>query len=104
MKKLQVICSKRRTQFKFFISQGNETSATVMSNTILLLAMHPEIQEKVFAELQEVFKDQNAYIGAEEMQQLVYLDMVIKETQRVFAVVPLVTRITTGDVQLSKSN
>jgi cytochrome P450 family 4 len=75
-----------------------------MSNTILLLAMHPEIQEKVFAELQEVFKDQNAYIGAEEMQQLVYLDMVIKETQRVFAVVPLVTRITTGDVQLSKSN
>jgi cytochrome P450 len=85
------------------IIAGNETSATVMSNVVLLLAMHPEVQEKVFAELQMVFKQPDAYIGAEELAELVYLEAVIKETQRVMAVIPVITRTTTGDVELSEA-
>jgi cytochrome P450 family 4 len=74
-----------------------------MSHVILLLAMHPNIQEKVFAELKEVFPNKDSYITAEDLKQLVYLEMAIKESMRLLTVVPLYCRRVTGDITLSMS-
>jgi cytochrome P450 len=73
-----------------------------MSHTILLLAMHPEIQDKVVAELKTVFKSQDSYINPDDLKELVYLEQVIKESMRMITVVPLYCRRLVGDVTLSK--
>jgi cytochrome P450 len=84
----------------YFTIQGTETSATAMSNAILLLAMHPDKQEKAVQELREVFKDQNSEITKEDLNKLVYLEMVVKEGMRLLTVSPVYVRQVTGDVTL----
>jgi cytochrome P450 len=81
--------------------QGNETSAASVSNTILLLAMHPEYQAKVVAELKEVLVDQTGDLTNEQINQLVYCKQVINESMRLLYIVPLIARQLTGEVTLS---
>jgi cytochrome P450 len=81
--------------------QGNETTASSISNTILLLAMHPQCQDKVLAELHEVLADQTSDVTNAEINQLVYTRQVINESMRLFFVVPLVSRKVTEDFTLS---
>jgi cytochrome P450 len=73
-----------------------------MSHTILLLAMFPDIQEKVIAEMREVLPDQDSDITPEQLQKLVYLKQTINEAMRLLAIVPLYCRRLTGEVVLSK--
>jgi cytochrome P450 len=86
-----------------FQMQGTETSATAMANTVLLLAMHPDIQEKVFKELHDVFDTQDDDITKEDLNKLVYLEMVIKEAMRLLIISPIYGRQTTGDVTLGEN-
>jgi docosahexaenoic acid omega-hydroxylase len=73
-----------------------------MANTILLLAMHPKIQDKLVAELKEVLTDQDADITMEQLTQLVYLKQVINEAMRMLDIVPFYSRVLTGEVELSE--
>jgi cytochrome P450 len=73
-----------------------------MSNTILLLAMHPEIQDKVVVELKKVLPDQSSDITMDHLHQLTYLKQVIKESLRLLVITPMFSRNLTGEVTLSK--
>jgi cytochrome P450 len=73
-----------------------------MANTVLLLAMHPDIQEKVFKELHDVFPTQDSEVTKEDLSKLVYLEMVLKESMRLLIVSPIYVRQITGDVTLCK--
>lgn len=65
---------------------------------MLLLAMHPEIQKKVHAEIDREMKtDELTY---EDLKNFVYLEQVAKETLRLFPVVPLVARICGEEMEL----
>lgn len=63
---------------------GNETSALTVSYTILALAMHPDMQERLFEELCIAYESQDQDTTNEHIQQLTYLDRVIKESLRIF--------------------
>lgn len=52
---------------------GHETSAVVANNTLLQLARHPEIQDKLRAEVQDASTDFDG------IDKLAYLDAVVKE-------------------------
>lgn len=80
---------------------GNETSALTMSNVILMLAMHPEIQEKVFHEIKDVHESQTSHSDAEVLSKLDYLEMCIKESLRLFPVAPFIARQNSEDIKLS---
>lgn len=80
---------------------GNDTTAKTISSILLLIAMHPEVQERCYQEITEVCPGEDQYITAEDIANLTYLDMVCKETMRLYPVVPIMARITTGDVKLS---
>ena len=84
--------------------QGHETSALVMSNAILMLALHPDVQHKVVQELKEVYGSVDEAIDNESLTKLVYLDMVIKETMRLFPVLPISGRKSTGELDIGKMN
>jgi len=79
-----------------------ETSAHTVYHTLILLAMFPDIQEKVFNEIKELLPTtEDLELTYEDLQQLVYLDRVLNESMRVITPVPLITRDTIEDLQLS---
>ena len=54
----------------------------------MLLATHPEIQEKVAEELKEVFYSDDIEMNYDNLQKLDLLERVIKESLRLCPVVP----------------
>uniref|UniRef100_A0A182Q9E0 Cytochrome P450 n=1 Tax=Anopheles farauti TaxID=69004 RepID=A0A182Q9E0_9DIPT len=82
------------------IVAGHDTTATTMSNLLLMLAIHPEVQERVYQEVMSVCPDLTKPVTMEEANKLVYTEMVCKETMRLFPVGPLIGRKCVADVKL----
>lgn len=86
----------------FTITAGLDSTSLTISNTLLLLAMHPEIQEKCYRELVSITSDED--IDADTLSRLEYLNMVVKESLRLLTIVPHIGRkldcdIKTGDIE-----
>lgn len=79
---------------------GHETTASTISFAVLLLAMHPNIQEQVFNELHSIYETPDQETTYEMMQKFDLLDRVIKETMRLFPVGFNFLRMPTVDVPL----
>ncbi|KAL1398083.1 hypothetical protein pipiens_002428 [Culex pipiens pipiens] len=73
---------------------GADTTGGAMSTTCLFLAMYPEVQDKVVAELNAVFSSDSIQITHDTLQQLRYTEQVIKETLRLVPVGVLMARET----------
>lgn len=65
-----------------------------------MLAMHPHLQERVFDELATVMAHSDTPLAIEHIPKLVHTDRFIKETLRLFPVVPLASRYATADARL----
>lgn len=83
---------------------GNDTSAKTICSILLMLAIHPEVQERCYQELMEICPDKDQQISYKDAANLTYLEMVCKETMRLLPAVPLMARITTGDIKLNGKN
>lgn len=90
-----------KQQIATLIAAGYETSALTISYSILMLAMHPKIQEQVFDELHEIYDIQNEETTYEHLSKFDLLDRVIKETMRLFPAAPVIGRTSTIDFPLS---
>lgn len=81
---------------------GFDTVGISLSAVLLCLGMHPEVQDKVIDELNEIFFDDNdEEVDEEKMRKMIYLEMVVKEAMRLLPVNSLYGRMTTEDIQLS---
>lgn len=80
---------------------GYETSAMTISYVVLMLAIFPEIDAKIEAEIFENYKPGDE-IDYDLLKRFTYLDMVIKETLRIFPVAPLTARENMEDVYIGK--
>ncbi|EDW59837.1 uncharacterized protein Dvir_GJ10058 [Drosophila virilis] len=79
-----------------------ETSSKTLANTLMLLAMFPEYQEKAFDEILALFPNAGDFsVSYEDTQQMVYMDLVLRECMRLIAPVPVVVRQASKDVRLS---
>lgn len=67
-----------------------------------MLGLHPEVQQKAAEELAHVFGSSEENISSESLSRLNYLDVVIKETMRLFPVLPLSARQSTGEFDIGK--
>lgn len=81
------------------LAGGTETSTLTLAFVILMLAMRPEIQENVYNEIQGLDVDEPNW---ETLNRLTYMEMVIKETMRIFSPGPILGRQATADVKLGK--
>ncbi|KAM0724380.1 Cytochrome P450 4C1 [Formica fusca] len=81
----------------------SETNAITLNFLAFVLANFSEIQEKVYEELLEIYGTKipkSTPIKYEDLQRMNYLENVIKETMRLFPVVPLIARELTEDLNI----
>ncbi|XP_034483756.1 probable cytochrome P450 313a4 [Drosophila innubila] len=79
-----------------------ETTSNTIAYALMLLSMFPEYQEKAFEEILTLFPHTGDFeVTYADTQQMVYLDLILSESMRVIAPVPLLARQTSEDVMLS---
>ncbi len=83
-----------REEVDTFMFEGHDTTACSLTWTMLLLANHPEYQEKAFQEQRELFGDDlgKADVKMEQLSQMRYLEAVLKESLRLYPSVPVLGR------------
>ncbi|XP_030026719.1 cytochrome P450 4c3 isoform X3 [Manduca sexta] len=79
---------------------GTDTSAVALGFTLKLLGKYPEIQEKVYQELRDVFGDTDRPLVKEDLTKMKYLERVVKESLRLFPPVPFIIRKVLEDIKL----
>ncbi|CAH1380090.1 unnamed protein product [Tenebrio molitor] len=79
---------------------STETTAITVSLALCLLGLYPEIQKNVREELNLVFGKKRGSVTLEDINRMDYLERVIKETMRLFPVVPIVRRTIHKDIAL----
>ncbi|PPQ92413.1 hypothetical protein CVT25_009902 [Psilocybe cyanescens] len=77
-----------------------DTTSSAISRVLHQLAIHPEVQERLRAEVTEAYHNQDETIDFSNLAALPYLDAVIKETLRVFPPLPVAFRQTLKDTVL----
>ncbi|XP_015609095.1 cytochrome P450 4C1 isoform X2 [Cephus cinctus] len=87
-----------RDEIYTVFTAAQDTTGLVSAFALLLLGMHSDTQDKVRAELKDVVGTKD--ITMEMIPELKYLEMVIKETLRLFPIAPMFVRELTGDVEL----
>lgn len=85
-----------REEVDTFMFEGHDTTSSGISFTLYCLSKHQEIQDKVFEEVAEILgDDKNAKVSYENLQNMKYLEKVIKESLRMYPPVPVISRILT---------
>ncbi|EDW31621.1 GL11221 [Drosophila persimilis] len=82
-----------------FIFAGHDTTTSAISFALYLVSRHQDEQRKLFEEQREVMGDSGLDREAtfQEISEMKYLDLFIKEAQRVYPSVPFVGRYTEKD-------
>jgi cytochrome P450 len=89
--------------FVTFVSAGHDTTTYFLSYTLYLLATHPDVQNELRKEIQEVTGDSDD-ISIEHMKKMHYLNMVMHESLRMYTVIPTLTRLCVQEKYLPESN
>lgn len=91
-----------REEVDTFMFAGHDTMSCAISFGLFELAKYPEIQERLYRESVEVLGDVNSEeFTFRNVQDLKYLDMVVKECLRINAPVPFVERLLMRNVELN---
>jgi cytochrome P450 len=80
--------------------QGYETSAITLSVILLMIAMHKDVQKKIYEEIDANYKGGD--VEMEELHKYKYIDMVIKESLRLYPALPFIPRKVTREFQMKE--
>lgn len=67
------------------------------------MAIHQNVQDKLFEELRTVFKTATEEVTDDHLDQLPYLEMAIRESLRFWAMVPISARTAMEDIKIGKN-
>ncbi|XP_054082042.1 probable cytochrome P450 313a4 isoform X2 [Zeugodacus cucurbitae] len=86
---------------KTIIAGSFDTVSTQIYSILIMLATHPNVQERLFEETEQIFSPENTCIEYEHLKQFSYMDMIIKETLRLMPSIPLIGRKAVKDVTVN---
>ncbi|XP_028709850.1 leukotriene-B4 omega-hydroxylase 3 [Peromyscus leucopus] len=90
-----------RAEADTFMFEGHDTTASGLSWVLYNLARHPEYQERCRQEVRELLRDREPEeIEWDDLNQMPFLTMCIKESMRLHPPVPVISRCCTQDVML----
>ncbi|XP_052744966.1 cytochrome P450 4C1 isoform X2 [Bicyclus anynana] len=89
-----------RHEVNGMIIAGSDTTSTVLVFALLLIGSYPEVQEKIYSELTEVFEGSNRDVQKQDLSRLEYLEAAIKETLRYYVMAPFVIRHIDKEIKL----
>ena len=83
--------------------QGHDTTTSGLAFGLYNIAKYPEVQKKVIEEIRAVIGDDpNEMVSMKQLNDLNYLELVIKESLRLFPSVPLYGRKVLEEFDLSE--
>lgn len=88
-----------KNESKTMVAAGFETTALVASYCLLMAAMHPGVQHRMYEEIAKTVPNPDE-VTYEHLTELKYLERVLKETMRLFPLVVFVGRKTVAPLQL----
>lgn len=92
-----------REEVDTFMFEGHDTTTTGIAFCLYNIAKHPEVQKKAFAEIRNVIGDDiTKPTSLKDLNDLNYMDLVIKETLRLYPSVPFYGRKILENVEISK--
>lgn len=77
------ILEEAHVDIRTLVFTATDTTSGAIARVLHLLAQHPEVQEKLRAEVTEAFHHQDEAIDFNKVSALPYLEAVIRETLRV---------------------
>uniref|UniRef100_A0A1Y9GKX3 Uncharacterized protein n=1 Tax=Anopheles arabiensis TaxID=7173 RepID=A0A1Y9GKX3_ANOAR len=91
-----------REEVDTFMFEGHDTTTSAISFLLQNLAKHPAIQQKVFDEVRNVVGDDRTRpVTIAMLNDMHYLDLVIKETLRLYPSVPMFGRKMMEDAEIN---
>uniref|UniRef100_A0AAG5DEV8 Cytochrome P450 n=1 Tax=Anopheles atroparvus TaxID=41427 RepID=A0AAG5DEV8_ANOAO len=92
-----------REEVDTFMFEGHDTTTSGISFTILNLAKHQDIQQKVFNEIDQMLgaDAKTTVLTSALLQEMKYLDMVVKESLRLVPPVPFIGRKLLEDMEMN---
>ncbi|CAH1380516.1 unnamed protein product, partial [Tenebrio molitor] len=82
------------------IATGSDTTAITLSFATIMLAMHQDIQEKLYKEMCDIFGNTDRDPTLDDLTRMDYLERVIKETLRLFPIAPILLRQVQEDIKI----
>ncbi|XP_075157501.1 cytochrome P450 4d2-like [Haematobia irritans] len=90
-----------REEVDTFMFGGHDTTKSGIGFTLYLLSRYPEVQEKLFEELNEILgPDVTAPLTYMKLMELKYMDKVIKESLRMYPPAPFIGRQLVHDIHV----
>ncbi|KAE8738718.1 Cytochrome P450 CYP4 [Frankliniella occidentalis] len=87
-----------REEVDTFMFEGHDTTTAGLCWAVFLLGSHPHIQDTAAEELEHIFQGSDRAPTVRDLQEMKYLERVIKETLRLFPSVPFIGRKLFQDV------
>lgn len=93
-----------REEVDSFMFAGHDTTTSAITFTLYCIAKYPEVQEKLIKEIHEVMgEDKTTATTMQMLSDLSYMDLVVKEVQRMYPTVPLIGRRIEEDIEISRA-
>ncbi|XP_069699699.1 cytochrome P450 4C1-like [Periplaneta americana] len=89
-----------REEVDTFMFEGHDTTSAGMCWTLFLLGLYPDVQEKVHKELDQIFQGSSRSPSMKDLNDMKYLEQVVKETMRLYPSVPLIGRKLNADCKI----
>ncbi|XP_061402773.1 cytochrome P450 4d8-like, partial [Musca vetustissima] len=82
-----------REEVDTFMFEGHDTTTTVFSFALYLVSRHPEVQKMLLSEMYTIFGETNVEpFTMAKLNELKYMECVLKETFRLYPVAPVIGR------------